>query len=166
MHDGANRAERTAVVLDTNVLIAAGFNPRSNAARIVSAVRRSHLRAIWCPETKHENESLIRKIPPLSWSAFADLFDEGHCYREKLDLSAFSYVPDSSDRVFAALAHAARATLITQDDHLLAARSRADVPFLSPHEFVRFMLRDAGETLPCELLARLTPEQPTEEAAQ
>ena len=166
MLDGANQTGPTAVVLDTNVLIAAGFNSRSHAARVVAAVREARLRAIWCTETRRESECLIRKIPPLSWSVFADLFDEEDCHGEKLDPLAFSYVPDPADRVFAALAHATCATLISQDDHLLAVRSKANVPFLRPHEFVRFILGDADETLPCEPLARLTPEQPTEEAAQ
>jgi hypothetical protein len=34
------------VVLDTNVFVAAGFNPRSASARIVEAVKRGQVRMV------------------------------------------------------------------------------------------------------------------------
>jgi len=159
----AGRAATRCVVLDTNILIAAGFNPGSHAARIVRAARDGLLLMVWCEETKRESERILRKIPPLSWGAFADLFNKETRYRGKIDPAGHAYVPDPADRVFAALAHAANATLITQDDHLLAHRSRGDVPFLTAHEFIRLILRDADATLVANAGDRLTPEiQPRE----
>ena len=35
------------VVIDTNVFVAAGFNPRSAAARILAAVREGRFQLIW-----------------------------------------------------------------------------------------------------------------------
>jgi predicted nucleic acid-binding protein len=134
------------VVLDTNILIAAGFKPASHAAQVVRAIRNSRLRMVWCEDTRRESKRLLRKIPPLDWDEFADLFKEETRYRGEIDPSAYKQIPDPEDRVFAALAHAACATLITQDDHLLAHRSSADVPFLTAHEFVRFKLRDDLDT--------------------
>jgi len=154
---------RIAVVLDTNILIATGFNPNSHAARIVGAVRAGRLRMVWCEETRRESERLLRKIPPLSWSTFADLFSEDTRRSERIDPSAHKEIPDPADRVFAALAHAAGATLITQDDHLLANRSSAAVPYLTAHEFVRFELRDDRDTRRREDPSRLTPETSSEE---
>ena len=154
---------KTAVVLDTNILIAAGFNPGSHAARIVRATREGRLRMVWCEETRRESERLLRKIPPLSWRAFADLFGKDTRYTRKIDPSMHKEIPDPADRVFAALAHAAGATLITQDDHLLAHRSCAAVPYLTAHEFVRFELRDNRQTGRRHDPSRLAPETATEE---
>ena len=41
-----------AVVLDTNVLVAAGFNPRSASARIVNAVKQGKLHMLWNEATR------------------------------------------------------------------------------------------------------------------
>jgi predicted nucleic acid-binding protein len=60
----------------------------------------------------------------------------------------FDYVPDRADRKFAALAHAAGAALVTSDADLLQGTSRAEVPILTPSEFVRrweAVLRSRGE---------------------
>lgn len=143
------RQSGCSVVLDTNVLVSAGFNPLSHAARIVRAVRERRLQMVWCEETRREGERVLRRIPPLSWSALADLFDEKARYQGKLSPMAHAYVPDPADRVFAALAHETRATLITQDGHLLAHRAEADVPFYMAREFVRHVLRDDRETRAC-----------------
>ena len=134
--------EETLVVLDTNVLIAAGFNPRSHAACIVEAVRAGRLRMAWSDATRRESERLLRRIPPLSWESFRGLFDGAGQFDVDVDVASFGHIPDPEDRKFAALAQAANAALITQDDDLLAQRSIADVPYLTPREFVRFVLRE------------------------
>jgi predicted nucleic acid-binding protein len=155
--------DRPAVVLDTNVFVAAGFHPRSHAARVVAAIRSGHFKMIWCDKTRRETERVLRKIPPLDGAAFADLFGAATRYRGRLDPAAYVDVPDPADRVFAALAHATGATLITQDDHLLANRSNANVPYLTAREFVRFVLRDGAETGTVDDPTRLTGESSTEE---
>ena len=43
-----------AVVLDTNVFVAAGFNPRSASARIVDAVKHGQVRMVWNDATRRE----------------------------------------------------------------------------------------------------------------
>ncbi len=45
------------VVLDTNVFVAAGFNPGSHSARIVEAVRNGRLRMVWDNATQAENQA-------------------------------------------------------------------------------------------------------------
>jgi hypothetical protein len=44
----------------------------------------------------------------------------------------FAFIPDPDDRKFAALADAAGAVLISNDEHLLAHRDRMAVPVLTP----------------------------------
>ncbi len=125
------------VVLDTNVFVAAAFNPRSHAARIVEAVREGRLRLVWNEETRRETRRVLERIPPISWEPFADLFrDEGR-HRGAVNPGWFGQVGDPDDRKFGALAYAAGATLITQDDDLLTGRSNVGVPILTPAEFLR-----------------------------
>ncbi len=112
------------MILDTNVFVAAGFNRRSYAARIIDEIRNGRLHLVWDEATFRETKRILEKIPPLSWSAFSDLFTEEGRYDGPLDLSRFVYIPDPEDRKFAALAAATGATLISQDDHLLAVRGR------------------------------------------
>jgi predicted nucleic acid-binding protein len=128
------------VVLDTNVFVAAAFNPRSHAAQIVGAVREERLRLVWKEATRRETRRILERIPPISWDPFADLFREENRHRASINPGWFGQVRDPDDRVFAALAYAAGATLITQDGDLLERRSNVDVPILTPAEFLRLRL--------------------------
>ena len=130
------QTDKARVVLDTNVFVAAAFNPRSNAARIVDAVRKGQLRLVWSEGTRRETRRVLEQIPPISWTPFADLFREEMRYRGKLNPAWFGQVRDPADRKFGALAYAAAATLITQDDDLLRVRSNGAVPILTPAEFL------------------------------
>lgn len=123
------------VVLDTNVLVAAAFEPASASARIVEAVRGGRLRIVWADSTKRENERILRKIPPIEWERFADLFYEEARYEGDIDEAGVSYIPDPTDRKFAALAEATGAVLVSNDDHLLQQRERGKTPILTPSEF-------------------------------
>jgi len=128
--------ETLRVVLDTNVFVAAAFNPRSHAARIVDAVREGRLRLTWNEATQRETRRILERIPPVSWEPFADLFREENRYRGTINPGWFGHVSDPDDRKFGALAYAAGATLITQDDDLLEGRSNVGVPILTPTEFL------------------------------
>jgi predicted nucleic acid-binding protein len=127
-------AERS-VVLDTNVFVAAGFNPHSASARIVESVRAGRLRMVWNEETRRETESVVRQIPPLSWGSFAGLFRPEERAPADVPLARFAYIPDPADRKFAALAKSTGAVLVTADDHLLGTRDRAEVQIVTPAEF-------------------------------
>src|SRR5947209_9895048 len=65
------------VVLDTNVFVAAGFNPGSHSARLVEAVRDGRLRMVWNDATRTEIEHVMRQIPRLSWTRIANWFAPG-----------------------------------------------------------------------------------------
>ena len=123
------------VVLDTNLFVAAGFNPRSRSARILGEVARGALAMAWNDATRGEIRAVLSQIPPLSWERWADLFREEHRHRGQIHPERFSQVPDPDDRKFAALAEAAGATLVSNDAHLLNERQQYDFPILSPGEF-------------------------------
>jgi predicted nucleic acid-binding protein len=122
-------------VLDTNVFVGAGFNPRSQSALLLDAVRDRRLRMVWDDATHEEIEHVLRRIPRLSWSAVAELFRDEDKFNGETQPDRFGYVPDPTDRKFAALADAANVPLITSDRGLLNAQGQAPFPILKPSEF-------------------------------
>ena len=127
--------EELSVVLDTNVFVAAAFDGSTSSGRIFEAVRAGRLRLVWADSTRAENERVLRKIPPIEWEPFENLFTEAGRCDDELDLGGVSYIPDPTDRKFAALSAATGAILISNDDHLLAQRDRGKTPILTPSEF-------------------------------
>lgn len=125
------------VVLDTNVFVAAGFNPRSASARILAAVGEGRLRMAWSDATRRETERVVGRIPPLRSTRLDDFFRDADRVHVMEDASAYTDIPDPEDRKFAALADAAGAVLVTADDHLLAGRDAAPRRVLTPGEFAR-----------------------------
>lgn len=121
--------------MDTNTFIAAGFNRRSASARIIQQIRDGRLQLVWNDATRAETRTVAKKIPPIRWEEFADLFRNEYRFDGETDENVFGHVPDPADRKFAALAAAAGAVLITQDDHLLGTRDRGSVRILAPGEF-------------------------------
>jgi uncharacterized protein len=132
---------RPAVVLDTNVLVAAGFNPRSASARIVNEVKRGELRMVWNDATRREIERIVHQIPPLRAQPVAQLFRPADQFTAPIHPERFVEIPDPDDRKFAALADAAGAVLISNDEHLLGYRDRMNLPVLTPSEFWKSLHR-------------------------
>jgi uncharacterized protein len=131
------------VVIDTNVFVAAGFNAKSASARILAAVHERRLRLVWNEPTRRETEFVLRRIPPLGWERFADLFRPEGEFAASVDPHGFAFIEDPEDRKFVALAAAATAPLVTNDHDLLMHRNRAGFDVLTPAAF----LMRAGETL-------------------
>lgn len=123
------------LVLDTNVFVAAGFNPRSSSAAILEAITAGQLTFVWNAQTRAETQKILRKIPPLSWDRFDDLFTAEREYTGDTHPDHYPQITDRDDRKFAALAAAAGAVLISNDDHLLSVRQQLDVRVLTPAEF-------------------------------
>ncbi len=134
-------AEDPPVVVDTNVFIAAAFKPRSDSGRVVEAIRLGRVRLIWSEATRSETETLMRRIPPISWQAVADLFQEENRRSDDADRGAFSSVPDHEDRKFAALAASSRATLVSLDHHLLGAELEDVCVVCTPSAFLDRTIR-------------------------
>jgi putative PIN family toxin of toxin-antitoxin system len=130
------QTEKLRVVLDTNVLVAAAFNRRSSAARVVNAVRDGRVHLIWNEPTRRETRRILERIPPISWARFASLFREENGYEWRIHPGWFGHVRDPDDRKFAALAYAAEAALITQDRHLLEIRAGVRLAILTPAELL------------------------------
>ena len=125
------------VILDTNVLVAAGFNKHSASARILNRVRQGRLRMVWNRQTRGEIEHILGKIPGLSPKDSRALFRTSGRFRKRTHPGRFGYVPDPADRKFAALADASGATLISNDDDLLRGRKKARATIVTPDEFLK-----------------------------
>ena len=127
--------DRASVVLDTNIFVAAGFNPLSAAAKIVDAVKNGKIRLVWDEPTRGEIEHILMTIPPLRAYRVAELFREEDRFNGKTQPKRFSAISDPDDRKFAALAEAAGAVLISNDGHLLCPREDLGLKVLTPGEF-------------------------------
>lgn len=125
------------VVLDTNIFVAAGFNPSSTSARIIDAVRIGQLALVWNEATLAETRKIVEQIPPLAWEPFANLFAPEAEYTGAVYADTYDIVSDPDDRKFAALADFAGAVLISNDEHLLSVRAALDFPIMTPGEFAR-----------------------------
>jgi uncharacterized protein len=126
-----------AVVLDTNVFVAAAFQPTSESAQVLEDVRSGRLRLVWNEDTCDETRHILRKIPPISWEDVEPLFREGDRRDSGLETASFETIADPDDRKFAALAAASGATLLSLDDHLLAHRGDPRFVVTTPREFLR-----------------------------
>jgi predicted nucleic acid-binding protein len=124
------------VVIDTNVFVAAGFNPRSASARVLEGVREGRFRLIWNQPTRRETEMILRRIPHVDWQKAADLFRPGEEFTGPVDPAAFAAIADPDDRKFAALSGAANVPLVTSDKLVLAQRRRIGIEIVTPREFL------------------------------
>lgn len=132
------------VVLDTNVVVAAGFRPRSASGRVLAAVRAGRLGLAWNDPTRAETERIVRRIPPLRGrDVLPDYAADGR-WTGATDPRAFAHVPDPADREFAALAAAAGATLVTMDAHLLAGRDAGPPRIVTPGELAAELEAERG----------------------
>jgi len=124
------------VVLDTNVFVAAGFNPASNSAAIIQHIEAGDLKFVWNRATKTETRRVLDQIPFLSWRKFEALFTPETEFEQETDPHQFTVIQDPDDRKFAALATASGATLVSNDDHLLSIRDRLDIAIMKPGELM------------------------------
>jgi predicted nucleic acid-binding protein len=124
------------VVLDTNIFVAAGFNPQSHAAQLLHDIQAGRLRMVWNDETRGETAHILRQIPRLDWAAAEPLFVEENRFIGATPVESFAAIADRDDRKFAALAQAAQATLITNDAHLLDQQAAPGLAAMTPKAFL------------------------------
>ena len=124
------------VVIDTNVFVAALFNPRSASAGILEGVRERRFRLIWNQPTRRETEMILRRIPHIDWQKVADLFRPEEEFTGPVDPAAFTVIADSDDRKFAALSAAADAPLVTSDKLVLAQQGTIGIEIVTPRDFL------------------------------
>jgi uncharacterized protein len=128
--------DECALVVDTNVFVAAGFEPAGASSRLLDAIMRGQWRMAWHRTTRAETERVLRRIRQLDWQRFAPLFRPEWEHGGVLDFASFGAIEDAGDRKFAALAAGTGSILISSDSHLLARRDALPVRVLKPGEFL------------------------------
>jgi putative PIN family toxin of toxin-antitoxin system len=126
----ANSSSR--VVLDTNVLVAAAYNPDSASRRIVEACLKGERAAILSPALRREYDRIlaraVRGRPYLArlWELLekAEVVEPGETPRVVPD--------DPDDDKLVAVALAAGAVLVTNDAHLLAINGHNGLQVVRP----------------------------------
>jgi uncharacterized protein len=130
------------IVLDTNILVAAGFNKSSRSADLLQLLRQGKLRLVWNQATLNETREVVQKIPPLDWNEITGLYSAETEFTGPTSPNSFQEIADPDDRKFAALAAAAGAVLISNDDHLLSVRDQLSLQVLTPTELFEQMNPD------------------------
>jgi len=124
------------LVLDTNVFVAAGFNPRNKSGRILERIREGSWIMVWNRDTRRATVAVLARIPPLSHWDVDSAFSPEAEVKAETHPERYALIQDPDDRKFAALAVAAAAVLVTSDDHLLSQRDRIEIEVLTPAEVV------------------------------
>src|SRR5690606_42093946 len=97
------------------------LRPGIRPAPLGREVREGRVGRVWAEPPRREDETLLRRIPPISWRDLSDLFRDEDRFPGSVDQRGFESVPAPDDRKFASLAAAAGATLVSLDAHLLEA---------------------------------------------
>jgi putative PIN family toxin of toxin-antitoxin system len=125
------------VVIDTNMIIASRFSPRSSSARIIGMCIDGRLEAVYSPAIKDENLFILEKVRPDR--AFIDtiirFYSRATLVRpeEKVKLCED---PDD-DKYFEAALAAKADFIISNDRHLLDHDGWRGIKVVRPGEFVR-----------------------------
>lgn len=125
------------VVVDTNIFVAAEFNPDSHSAELIRLIRAGELALLWDEKTFAETRAILEKIPPLNWDEFEPLFRPDYQVPRAESAPDFHAIEDPEDRKFAALAKRTGAPLVTNDDHLLSVRDSLRITILTPREYLQ-----------------------------
>jgi putative PIN family toxin of toxin-antitoxin system len=126
------------VVLDTNTLVAAAYNPTSASRRLVDACVRGDLVAVLSPALKAEYEWILgRAVRVRGYDEALRRFLEGATLVEPAETPRV--VPDDpDDDKLVAVARAAGAdALVTNDRHLLGLDPLDGLRIVRPEDFLR-----------------------------
>jgi predicted nucleic acid-binding protein len=131
---------RVAVVLDTNVFVAAYWAPASASARVIQACIDGSVGAIYTAESRRETLGVLRQI-----GIGKDYLRRLDGYWDRAELVKAARVDDvpiddPEDRKFLEAAAAGSADfLVTNDDHLLSVGYLGRTEILTPGSLVRVL---------------------------
>jgi uncharacterized protein len=125
------------VVLDTNLLVAAAYNPGSASRRVVEACLCGELTAVLSPALRREYELILaRAVRGQRYAGpLRELLDRAEVVEPDAVPRVVPDDPDDDKLVAAALA--AGAAVVTNDRHLHAVAGHEGLRVLRPAELVR-----------------------------
>lgn len=125
------------VVLDTNLFVAACWNPTSASATIIAMCRSGDLRALITDAIVRE----LRRIVPRAVRSRPACLEQMESFIASAGRVTAVEVPERSedpdDQKFLECAAAGADFLITSDDHLLRMRQVAQAEIVKPSAFLR-----------------------------
>lgn len=129
----SDRSNKTRVVLDTNVFVAAYWAPNSASARIVQACIDGVLQAIYTPDTRRETIRILNQIRlPEAFLTRLKPFWDTAMLVEPVRVDDVR-IDDPDDRKFLEAAAGGEADfLVTNDDHLLSVKYLGRTEILTP----------------------------------
>lgn len=136
MTRGATGSDPPAVVLDTNLFVAAFWNRRSASADILRACLDGRVRLYYTRQIRREIHLILRNIraPEQYRRQVDDLLERGTEVPAAGGLSVIAEDPD--DDKFLECARLAQADyLVTNDDHLLRLKQFEGTKIVKPTEF-------------------------------
>ncbi len=127
------------VVIDTNMIIASRFSPRSSSGKIIGMCIEGRLEAVYSPAIKDENLFILEKVRPDR--AFVDtiirFYSRATMVRPK---ERVRLCEDPDDDKYFELALAAKADfIISNDRHLLDHDMWKGIRVVRPGEFTRIL---------------------------
>jgi putative PIN family toxin of toxin-antitoxin system len=122
------------VVLDTNVLVAAAYNPGSASRRVVEACLSGELTAVLSPALRREYEFILARA--VRGQTYLEQIRRLLDSAEVIDPAQTPRVvpDDPEDDKLVAAALAAGAVLVTNDAHLLAVAGHKGLRVVRPNE--------------------------------
>jgi len=133
------------IVADTNLWVAARYNPKSYSAKILNMVGEGRLALLWSKETKRELDRIMANVK--APSDYLDAVERLHSsgidvgFTEKLDVIE----EDPEDNKILACAKAGGADFIVSNDvHLLSVKAFDGMKIVTPKEFMRAVSQERG----------------------
>ena len=125
------------VVIDTNLIIAARWNPRSSSNRIINGVLKGDIDAVYTSEIKNENLHILEKVKPPK--DYLDKILKFYRISKKVTSDRrINVCPDKADNRFLEAAVAGKVDyIISSDRHLLDLKEFEGVEILKPGDFER-----------------------------
>ena len=134
---------RPRAVIDTNVLVSALWKPASTPARVVDAWHKDKFVLCFSREVQREYHNTLARIfakdgilPRHIAAELAAIENKGELTK-KLPRLRGSVPRDASDEKFMECAVAARAVIVSGDDHLLERNGYRGVAIVKPADFAR-----------------------------
>jgi putative PIN family toxin of toxin-antitoxin system len=132
------------VVLDTNVVVSAGINPRGAPAAIVDAALAGLLIPVVCPDIVDEYQRVVQRPRFQSWDFPPRWLEVLIATAHHVDQPLIPWPlagPDADDLVFLALAHHTGAALITGNLAHFPQAIRRGVTVIEPRAYLEARAR-------------------------
>jgi predicted nucleic acid-binding protein len=135
----------TRVVVDTNVLVGAAYNPGSASARVVAACLDGRLRAVVSPAVRGEYEHILpRAVRVPGWEDRLARFLASAVEVEPEGVGRVVAADPADDALFAAAVAGGARAVVTNDRPVLAVGSYRGVAVIRPAECVALYLEAGG----------------------